>query len=89
MWPVATETVVLSLPRMIGTNNAPCVVGFFEIISLRLSVYSNERLNNLLLVSKPNHQTLSFHIGDCHCCRIAKMVHSRRKNGNRDLPTCS
>ena len=66
MWPVATETVVLSLPRMMGTNKVPCVVGSSEMISFGLiSVYTKERLNvRLPLVSKPNHQTLSVHIGE-------------------------
>ena len=32
-WPVATETVVLSDPRMIGTNIALCVEGSMDIVS--------------------------------------------------------
>ena len=86
-----TGSVVLSLPRTISTNKAPCVVGFLAIISFRpyLSIYQRRLNVHLLLVSKPNHQTLSFHIGDYHCRRIAEMVHSRRKYWNRDLPTCS
>lgn len=32
-WPVATETVVLSLPQITGTNIAPCVEASTDILS--------------------------------------------------------
>ena len=87
----ATGSVVLSLPRTISTNKAPCVVGFLAIISFRpyLSIYQ-WRLNvHLLLVSKPNHQTLSIDIGEYPYCCIAEMVHSWRNHGSHYLPTYS
>ena len=33
LWPVVTDTVVLSLPRMMGTSIALCIVGSWEILS--------------------------------------------------------
>ena len=57
MWPVATETVVLSLPRTMGTNKAPCVEGSSEIISLirtYLSHGAHQQINvHLLLFPSP------------------------------------
>ena len=51
MWPVPMETVVLSLPRMMGTNKAPCVVGFSEIIFLSTYLSVHQRKTKCALTA--------------------------------------
>ena len=45
-WPVAMETIVLSLPRIIGTSVAPCEDGFFLILSCK---YVRDQKNDCIM----------------------------------------